>query len=163
MKFLYYILLLFVATSCEVRYSMVDSSIDADTFSVEIFEEQAANAPAGYGITFTEFLRDFIVSRTKLKLVKENADIEISGKISSYYTNPVSIQSDEVAAQNSLNVGMDISVINNIDEKQSFERKFSQFLNYDSSLDLATVEDQLLEEINEQLALKIVNQLSSNW
>lgn len=142
---------------------MIDGSIDADTFSVEIFEEQAANAPAGYGISFTEYLRDFVVSRSKLKLTAEEADIEISGKISSYFTSPVSIQSDENAATNRLTIGIEVSVINNKDEKQSFERNFSQFSDYESSLDLSSVEDELIEDINEKLSQDIVNQLSSNW
>jgi Lipopolysaccharide-assembly len=149
--------------SCEVKYSMLDQSIDADTFSVEIFEERAANAPAGFGIDFTEFLRDFVVSRSKLKLNKTNADIEISGKIGSYYTSPVSIQSDEQAATNRLTVVVEVSVINNKDEKQSFEKSFSQFSDYESSLDLSAVEEDLIEDINEKLSQDIVNQLSSNW
>lgn len=149
--------------SCEVQYSMLDQSIDADTFSVEIFEEQAANAPAGYGINFTEFLRDFVVARTKLKLVKENADIEISGKINSYFTSPVSVQADEQAALNRLTVGIEVSVVNNVEEKDSFEKNFSQFSDYNSSDDLSAVEDQLLEDINEKLSQDIINQLSSNW
>lgn len=142
---------------------MLDGSIDADSFSVEIFEEQAANAPAGYGITFTEFLRDFVVSRTKLKMNKLEADIEISGKVISYNTTPVSIQSGEVAATNRLTVVLEVSVINNVEEKQSFEKKFSQFSDYESSEDLSSVEDALLEDINEKLAQDIVNKLSSNW
>ena len=142
---------------------MLDSSIDADTFSVAIFEEQAANAPAGYWITFTEFLRDYVVSRSKMKLRKDEADIEISGKVTSYYTSPVSIQSDELPAMNRLTIGLEVSVINNKDEKQSFEKNFSQFEDYDASLDLSTVEDELLELINEKLAQDIVNKLSSNW
>lgn len=142
---------------------MIDGSIDADTFSVEIFEEQAANAPAGYGITFTEYLRDFVVSRSKLKLKKEEADIEISGKIKNYFTNPVSIQSDEVAAMTRLTVDIEVSVVNNVDEKQSFEKNFSQFSDFEASQDLAAVEEELLEDINEKLSQDIINQLSSNW
>ena len=142
---------------------MLDSSIDADTFSVEIFEEQAANAPAGYGISFTEYLRDYVVSRSKMKLTADEADIEISGKIISYNTSPVSIQSDENAATNRLTIGIDVSVINNKDEKQSFERNFSQFSDFDASLDLSAVEEDLLEDINEKLSQDIINQLSSNW
>ena len=163
MKKFIYISILLVCTSCEIQYSMLDGSIDADTFSVEIFEEQAANAPAGYGIEFTEFLRDYIVSRSKLKLTKSNADIEISGKIVKYFTSPVSIQSDDQAATNRLTIVLEVSVINNKDEKQSFENNFDGFSDYESSLDLSAVEDDLLDQINEILAQNIVNQLSSNW
>ena len=98
-----------------------------------------------------------------MKLRKDEADIEISGKVTSYYTSPVSIQSDELPAMNRLTIGLEVSVINNKDEKQSFEKNFSQFEDYDASLDLSTVEDELLELINEKLAQDILNQLSSNW
>ena len=163
MKRFFYIIIILAFGSCEVEYSMLDQSIDAETFSVQIFDEQAANAPAGYGIQFTEFLRDYIVSRTKLKLRKDEADIEISGKITSYFTSPVSIQSDEQAATNRLTIGIEVSVINNKNEKDSFEQNFSQFSDYESSQDLSSVEADLLEDINEKLAQDIVNKLSSNW
>jgi hypothetical protein len=160
---IFYIVIPLLLNSCEVQYAMVDGSIDADTYSVDIFEVQAANAPAGYGSIFTEFLRDFIVSRSKLKMVKENAEIEISGKVTSYFTTPVAVQSNEVAALNRLTISVKVSVINNKEEKQSFEKVFTQFSDYDSSNDLSTVEDQLLEDINEKISQDILNQLSSNW
>jgi len=163
MRKLLYIIIPILLYSCEVQYAMIDTSIDAETYSVDIFEVQAANAPAGYGSNLTEFLRDFIVSRSKLKMVKENAEIEISGKVMSYSTTPVSVQSNEVAALNRLTISVKVSVINNKDEKQSFEKVFSQFSDYDSSNDLSSVEDQLLEEINEKISQDILNQLSSNW
>ena len=158
------IVLLWSLSSCEsVGYGMLDNSIEADSFSVEIFEERAANAPAGYGASFTESLRDFLVSRSKMKLRNDKADIEISGKVTSYFTTPAAVQADETAALNSLKVTIEVSVINNKDEKQSFERSFNQFSNYESSSDLSSVEDDLLEDINEKLSQDILSQLSSNW
>jgi len=142
---------------------MVDGSIDADTFSVAIFEEQASNAPTGYGASFSNFLKDFVLSRTKLNLREKEPDIEISGKIIQYNTIPVSVQSDEVAALNRLTVVIAVSVINNKDEKQSFESNFSQFSDYDASQDLANVEAALLEDINTKLSQDIINKLTSNW
>jgi hypothetical protein len=158
-----YIILLLLFASCEIQYGMLDNSIEADSFSVDIFEEQAANAPAGYGADFTEFLRDFLVSRSKMKMKSEKADIEISGKLKSYFTTPAAIQSDEVAALNSLKVTFQISVVNNNDEKQSFEQNFNAFSNYESSSDLSSVEDALLDDINERLSQDVLSKLSSNW
>ncbi|MEX1000602.1 MAG: LPS assembly lipoprotein LptE [Crocinitomicaceae bacterium] len=163
MRHLYTIFIIALFCSCEVQYSMLDSSIDAESFSVSTFEGQAANAPAGYAIRFTEFLRDFIVSRSKMKLKKENADIEISGIVTSYYTSPVAVQQDEIAALNRLSVTILVSVINNRDEKQSFEKNFTQFSDYESSQNLAAVEEALLEDINEKLGQDIINELSKNW
>ncbi|MBI3135937.1 MAG: hypothetical protein HYZ14_14760 [Bacteroidetes bacterium] len=164
MKKTFFILLLFAGlTACKIEYSMVDGSIDASTFSVAIFEEQASNAPAGYGASFSNFLKDFVLSRTKLNLKANEPDIEISGKIIQYNTTPVSVQSDEVAALNRLTVVISVSVINNKDEKQSFETNFSQFSDYDASNDLANVETALLEDINTKLSQDIINKLTSNW
>ena len=162
-KILSNILVLVLLSGCTVEYSMLDGSIDADTFSVELFEEQASNAPAGYGAQFTDFLKDFMISRTKLSLKNEQADIEISGKIVRYITSPVSVQSDEVAAYNRLTVGIQVSVINNRDEKQSFESNFSQFSDYEATQDLSSVESALLEDINTKLSQDIINKLTSNW
>lgn len=162
MKKIVYILSLLVLSSCEIQYGMLDNSIDADSFTVSIFEEQAANAPAGYGIDFTEYLRDYLVSRSKMKLRTDEADIEISGKIRSYYTEAAAIQTDD-AALNSLKVTIEVSVVNNRDEKQSFEKSFYQLSNYESSTDFNSVESDLLEDINEKISQDILSELSKNW
>ncbi len=142
---------------------MIDGSIEAETFSVEIFEEQAANSPAGYGATFTDFLKDYMISRTKLDLKNDDADIEIFGKVTFYNTSPVSVQADELAALNRLNVTIAVTVINNVNEAQSFEANFSQFSDFDANQDLSSVQDALLEEINGNLSQDIINRLTSNW
>ncbi|MEO9534321.1 MAG: LPS assembly lipoprotein LptE [Crocinitomicaceae bacterium] len=162
MKIFSLILSLFLLSSCEIQYGMLDTSIDADSFSVGIFEEQAANAPAGYGIDFTEYLRDFLVSRSKMKLRTDEADIEINGKIKSYFTEATAIQTDE-AALNSLKVTIEVSVVNNRDEKQSFEKSFFQLSNFEADTDFNSVESALLEDINEKLSQDILNELSKNW
>ncbi|MFT5821494.1 MAG: hypothetical protein ACI8ZM_002747 [Crocinitomix sp.] len=153
----------FLLFSCTIEYGMLDQSIDAETFSVELFEEQAANAPVGYGATFTDFLKDFMISRTKLNLKNKKADIEIIGKITYFNTVPVSVQSDELAALNRLNVTIAVTVINNVDEDLSFEATFTQQSDFDANLDLSSVQDALLEDINAKLSQDIINRLTSNW
>jgi len=163
MKLISIFCLAIIALGCEIQYGMLDNSIEADTFSVDIFEDKAANAPAGYGADFTEHLRDFLVSRSKMKLRSEKADLEISGSIKRYYTQAAAVQSNEDAALNSLRVTIEVSVINNLDETQSFEKDFNQLSNFESSTDLASVEESLLEDINDKLSQDILNELSKNW
>lgn len=160
-----YILLFipFLMLACTIEYGMTDNSIDAQTFSVALFEEQAPNAPAGYGATYTDFLKDYFISRTKLKLKNENADIEVFGKITYFNTSPVSIQSDELAALNRLTVTIAVTVINNKNEAQSFEANFNQFSDFDAAQDLSAVQDALLEDINGKLSQDVINRLTSNW
>ena len=162
MKLLLNILLIISLQGC-VTYSFVDGSINAETFSVSNFEEQAANAPAGYGGLFSDFLKDFMIGRTKLKLKDLDSDIKISGIIASYNTNPVALQNNETAALNRLKITIKVTVINTVNGKESFEQSFTQFSDYTSSQDLSSVETQLLEDINSKIAQDIVNKLSSNW
>lgn len=152
--------------SCSVQYGMIDGSIDASTFSVDLFEEQAPNAPAGYGAVYTDFLKDYLISRTRMGLKNQGADIEIYGKIMNYNTSPVSIQSGASggnAAFTRLTVSLSVTVINNRDDKQSFESNFTQFSDFDATQELSSVEDQLLQEINGKLSQDIINKLTSNW
>ncbi len=163
MKLLSLIILSVGLQAC-VSYSFVDGSINAETFSVSMFEEQAANAPAGYGGQFTDFMKDFIIGRTKLKLKNLDSDIQISGKITNYNTSPTALQSNsESAALNRLSITVAVTCINTTEDKESFEQSFTQFSDYDASLDLSSVETELLEDINNKLAQDIVNKLSSNW
>lgn len=162
MKILSYIFIIIGLQAC-VSYSVIDGSINAETFSVSSFEEQAANAPAGYGGQFTDYLKDFVIGRSKLKLQNLNADIQITGKISNYNTSPLAITANQVAALNRLSITVDVSVLNNITPEESFEKSFTQFSDYDSGNDLSAVETELLEDINSKLAQDIINQLTSNW
>jgi hypothetical protein len=161
-RLLTYIILAVLMSGC-VTYSVLDGSIDADTFNVSIFEEQAANAPVGYGSKYTEYLKDFVIGRSSLKLASSNPDIMISGKIVGYSVLPTAVQGNETTAQNRLTVTVLVSVINNKSPNNSFEQQFSQFSDFDAALDLASTEDELLEDINNKLSQDIINKLSSNW
>jgi len=161
-QFILYIALVFTLTCC-VNYSVLDASIDAENFSVSIFEEQAANAPVGYGAQFTEFLKDFVIGRSSLKLTNAEADISISGQIVNYSVLPVAVQGNQTTAQNRLTITVLVSVLNNKNPEESFEQRFSQFSDFDASADLASEEEALIEDINDKLGQDIINKLSSNW
>lgn len=158
----FYILFLLSFSSC-VSYSVLDASIDAENFSVSIFEEQAANAPVGYGAQFTEYLKDFIIGRSSLKLSNKEGDINISGVIIKYSVLPVAVQGNQTTAQNRLTIGVKVSVLNLKKPNESFEQTFSQFSDFDASTDLASIESDLLEDINAKLGQDIINKLTSNW
>jgi hypothetical protein len=159
----YLILMTILLSSCEIQYGMIDGSIDAETFSVAQFEELAPNAPAGYGAIYTDFLKDYLISRTKLNLKNSDADIEIIGKITDFNTSPISVQSNEAAALNRLTITLMVTAINNKNEDQSFEASFTQFSDYNSDQDLSSVQDALIDDINDKLSQDIVNRLTSNW
>ena len=59
---------------------------------------------------------------------------------------------------------MTVKFTNKKNEKQDFENKtFSRFGDYNSSLNLAAVQDQLIKDINDALIQDIFNQAVVNW
>ena len=145
-----------------------DASMDPDLkfFSVENFEQIAPNVPMNYPVQFTEFLKDGVVRNTKLKLVPtENAEKHLifSGEINRFDLMPVSIQTDNQAAQTRLTVGMQISIENLLKPDKSMNFNVVRFVDFNSDSDYNSLENQLLENLNEQLLQDILNKLQSDW
>jgi len=135
-------------------------------FAVENFEQIAANTPMNYPVQFTEFLKDGIVRNTKLKLLPTNSEethLIFSGEIVRYELTPVSVQTDNQAAQTRLTVGIKVFVENKVDDEKSFDFQVSRFEDFYNDQDFNSVEARLLENINEQLLQDILNKLQSDW
>lgn len=159
------IITLIALTSCTgVRVTMNGGVVpeDANTFSVDYFTSQTALAAPTLSQSFSEALRDLMLQQTKLDLA-DDGDLHFEGYITGYQTSPVAIQGNETAALNRLTITVKVKYVNTLDEEASFEQSFSRFADYDSSLDLSAVEDDLINEINEQLVQDIYNQAFSNW
>lgn len=145
-----------------------DASMDPNLkfFSVENFEQMAANTPMNYPVQFTEFLKDGIVRNTKLKLVTgedPNRHLVFSGEITRYDLAPVSIQTDNQAAQTRLTVSMKVQIENLLDEEKSMDFTVNRFVDFNSDVDYNGLENSLLENINDQLLQDILNKLQSDW
>jgi hypothetical protein len=113
--------------------------------------------------TFTEKLKDKFISQTSLALADKNGDLTFEGSITNYSVTPISIQTNEIAAQNRLTISVNVKFTNLKDEKQNFETSFSRYADYESTKNLATIEDQLITEINDQLVDDIFNKAVINW
>jgi len=134
------------------------------SFTVEMIENNAANCPLSYGPQLTERIKDAVQNNTRLVLNTDNgSEVEISGKISRYSVAPIAIQQDDNASQNRLTIGVSFSININAPESDNMPLSVSRFADFESNVNLASVEAQLIEEINEQIAQDIINKLLSNW
>ena len=157
------VLLLF--SSCKIHYSFTGGSVppEAKTVSVQYFQNNASLAPPTLCQTFTEALRDKLSSQTRLSLVKKGGDLSFEGSVSNYTTGPIAIQSTDQAALNRLTITVNVKYTCMFDEKKNFEQSFSRYADYTSDQNIASIEDQLTREINEQLVQDIFNRALNNW
>ncbi len=166
---LYVVMLLFAVslfvTSCGI-YSFTGTSISPDvkTISIATIENRAMKVNPALSNTITNALQDKFRRLTKLEMLSEGGDLEISGMITNYDVTPTAVTSNEVASQNRLTITVKITFVNNIDEKESFKDKsFAAFQDYDSNLTLDAVEASLCDDIVEILVEDIFNATVANW
>lgn len=163
-----YIFLLFtfaLLARCTVQYSMGGANIEPDvnTISIQDFPNRAPSGPADLGQFFTNEMKDKFQSQTRLTLVNERGDLDFSGEITDYETRPVSVGGEQTAQMTRLTITVHVRYTNEKHPDNSFESNFSQYEDFDSSQNLSSVEDRLIEDISEKLIDDIFQQAVVNW
>lgn len=151
--------------SCTMKYSFTGASIppNVKTISIHYLKNTAPLVKPTLSQQLTDELRNRFSSQTSLTTVNQNGDFDIAGEITNYATSPVAIQGNQTAALNRLTVSINIRFVNKFDEKQNYETSFSRYVDYPSSQALASVENQILEEIIGYLVDDVFNKTAVNW
>lgn len=152
----------------KVTYNMTGGSLSPDvkTFSVDYFPNKAPLVVPYLSSMFTEKLTDYIRQKTRLSQLTDNdGDIRFEGQITKYYSRPIDIKKDEVAASNRLTIEVRVKYTNtkSEDEDYDFDSTFSNYADYSTETDLNSVEESLIEEILEKIIEDIYNKAIVNW
>ena len=154
-----------ILPSCKVTYSFsgVNISPEVQTYSVEYFPNRAAIVQAQLSQVFTDALMDKIESGTSLTMNTDGGDVEFSGEITGYETRPTAITGEETAARNRLTISVRVRYTNLVEPELDFDSSFSRYEEYDASLNLTDVENELIELIVENLIEDIFNKAFVSW
>lgn len=138
------------------------------SFNMPILDMNAPTAPAIYPTDLTEAVKNGIQNNTRLMLVgtDQEAQVTIEGKINAYTITPVALQQGDVSAKNRLTISASFVIFQSCPEN-SFEEEMTltstRFADYDSNQDISSIEQDLLQEINDQIVQDVINKLLSNW
>lgn len=159
------ILIVSILPSCKVSYTFTGASIAADvkTFSVYYFPNRARLVNPTLSTDFTEKLKEKLLRHTSLHEQTENGDLVFEGQITEYEVRPMAIQKEDMAAQNRLTIGVKLKFTNNRNHDQDFDRTFTAFEDFSSSLSLNDVESNIVPGILEKLMDDIFNATIANW
>lgn len=146
-------------------YSFSGTSIQPDvkTIAIEYFQNKAMRVNPALSNTLSEALIDKYRKLTRLDIVQEAGDLNVSGEITSYETRPTAVTADEVAAQNRLTITVKVIFTNRLHPEDDFEKSFSAYSDYDSMQSLDAVESNLCDDIVELLVDDIFNSTVANW
>ena len=104
-----------------------------------------------------------MLSQTNLYLSQKEADLIFNGEITKYQVTPIALQANENVAKNRLTIAIKVKYKNRFDDQQNFESTFSHYRDFDSSQNLADVEDILSREITKELVEDVFNKAFVNW
>jgi hypothetical protein len=152
-------------------YSFTGASISPEvkTVSIQSFYNNAPLGPSNMSVLFTEKLKDYFQQNTSLSFTNQNGDLQFDGYIDNYTITPVGANSsgstDQVdfSQYSRITITIFATYTNTQDDEFDFERRFSFFVDYDQSLDLASEEQRFVEEIFDQLVIDIFNASVANW
>ncbi|KAF2519876.1 LptE family protein [Flavobacterium salilacus subsp. salilacus] len=156
--------LVFMINGCSIYNFTGTGKIDAETFQVNYFQNNADIIEPGVERTFTQRLQELIQNQTNLSLTNTDGDLVYEGEITQFRITPMTATADQRAAQNRLSVTINVRFTNKKNEEDDFEKPFSFFYDYPAN-DLLSgqVLNTALDEIFERITQDIFNESLAKW
>lgn len=158
--------LMAVAIACTVSYKFSGGNINYDkvkTISIADFPIKSDYVYAPLATKFNEDLKDIFIRQTRLRLVNQNADLEIDGEITGYNQYNQAVSADGFSSETKLTITVNVRFVNNTNHAEDFEQQFSAFRTYDSRELLTAVQDGLIAEMTKEITDQIFNATVANW
>lgn len=155
-----------MVSACSVSYSFNGSNINYEkvkTVSIDKFPIRCAYVWAPMEAMFYNTISDQYSQKTKLKIAKRNADLQISGEITEYSQTNKSVAADGFSAQTQLKMTVNVRFVNNTKHDEDFEKQFSATTEYDSKLQLTAVQEELVQQMIDQIVDQIFNATVATW
>ena len=153
-----------LVNSCGVYNFTGAKPVDAKTFQVNYFQNNAPLVEPGIERTFTIELQEIIQNQTNLNLVSQGGELLYEGEIVDYRITPMTATADQRAAQNRLTISVNVRFSNRNKEDDNFEKRFSFFYDFDANQQL--VGSQLtaaLDVIFERITQDVFNESLAKW
>lgn len=162
------ILLMLPLGGCRVSYKLNGSAIDYNvyrTISVGNFPIRAALVYAPLQQTFENTLLDYIQRNTRLQTSVDgtDSDLQLEGEITNYSLSPQAVGTDAYATQTRLTISVRVKYTDNKNDSKDVDQTFTAYRDFDASMMLTDVQDELCQQISDELVELIFNATLGNW
>ena len=151
---------------CRISVKMNGSALDYNiykTISVSEFPIRAALVYPPLQQTFENALLDYISRNTRLQTTDGTGDLQLEGEITGYNLTPQAVTENAIASMTRLTISVRVKYIDNKEEGKDVDQTFSAYRDFDSSLMLNDVQDDLCQQISKELVELIFNATLGNW
>lgn len=152
--------------ACRISYKFNGSALDYSvykTIHVSEFPIRAALVYPPLQQTFENELLDYIARNTRLQVVDGASDLQLEGEITGYSLSPQAVTENALASQTRLTITVRLKYIDNKQDNKNVDQTFSAYRDFDSSLMLTDVQDDLCQQISKELVELIFNATLGDW
>lgn len=152
--------------SCRISYKFNGSSIDyavIKTINIEEFPNRAPLVYASLAPDFTEKLKDEFSSKTALRFVEHDGDLQITGEIRGYNVVSSGVNSAGEAMDSRLQMSVFVRFVNKKNSTENFERTFSTYQTFSNEYTIDDVQAELNGLLIEDIVSQIFNATVANW
>lgn len=153
-------------SGCSIKYKLNGASIDYNlikTITIEAFTNRAAYQWAPMAPMFNTSLSDIYNNQTKLRQVKRDGDLVLSGEITSYDQTNKSISADGYSSMVQLKMSVTVKFRNNKNHNDDFDKSFTASREYDASQQLSAVQEELVQQMIDDIVDQVFNATVANW
>ncbi|MCW4469489.1 LPS assembly lipoprotein LptE [Flavobacterium sp. MFBS3-15] len=155
---------IFTLSGCSIYNFTGTGQIDAKTFQVNYFQNNADLVEPGIERDFTQRLQNLIQNQTNLSLTNTGGDLVYEGEIVEYRVTPMTATANQRASQNRLTISVMVRFTNKKKEADDFEKRFSFYYDYSGDgLPTGQIKSAALEEIFERITQDIFNESLAKW
>ena len=158
--------ILLAAPSCRISYKFNGSALDYNvykTINIGQFPIRAALVYAPLQQTFENELLDYVTRNTRLQVTDGVSDLEMEGEITGYNLSPQAVTEDAYASQTRLTITVRVRYTDSHNDANDIDQTFSAYRDFDASMMLDEVQEQLCQEIAKELVELIFNSTLGNW
>jgi len=155
-----------LAAGCVPSYKFNGSALDYSVYKtvhVTEFPIRAALVYPPLQQTFENELLDYIDRNTRLRTTDGASDLQIEGEITGYSLSPQAVTEDAYASKTRLTITVRVKYTDNKNDKNDIDQTFSAYRDFDVSLLLTDVQDDLCQQISKELVELIFNATLGNW
>ncbi len=166
LNFLAAVVSMVVVSGCIPSYKLNGSALDYSvykTVSVSDFPIRAALVYPPLQQTFENELLDYISRNTRLQTTEGPSDLQIEGEITGYALSPQAVTEDAYASKTRLTITVRVKYTDNKNDKNNIDQSFSAYRDFDATLMLTDVQDDLCQQISKELVDLIFNATLGNW
>lgn len=151
---------------CIPSYKLNGSAIDYTVYKtvhVSEFPIRAALVYPPLQQTFENELLDYISRNTRLRTTDGASDLQIEGEITGYSLSPQAVTEDAYASKTRLTITVRVKYTDNKNDKNDIDQTFTAYRDFDATLMLTDVQDDLCQQISKELVELIFNATLGNW